>query len=31
MIACTMPPPASGMTMPTAERELILQWLRCNF
>jgi len=31
MTRCTMPPPASGITMPTEERELILQWLRCNF
>jgi len=31
MSRCTMPPPASGLTMPTEERELILQWLRCNF
>jgi hypothetical protein len=31
MITCAMPPPASGMTMPTAERELILEWIRCKF
>jgi hypothetical protein len=31
MSRCTMPPPASGLTMPTAERELILQWLYCKF
>jgi hypothetical protein len=31
MINCAMPPPASGLTMPTEERELILQWLRCKF
>ena len=31
MLSCAMPPPASGITMPTEERELILQWIRCNF
>jgi hypothetical protein len=31
MNRCAMPPPDSGITMPTAERELILLWLRCGF
>jgi hypothetical protein len=31
MTSCAMPPPASGITMPTEERELILEWIRCNF
>jgi hypothetical protein len=31
MLACSMPPPDSGMTMPIAERELILQWIRCDY
>ena len=30
MLTCVMPPRNSGMTMPSAERELILQWLRCG-
>lgn len=31
MIRCQMPPSDSGITMPTEERETILQWLRCKF
>jgi hypothetical protein len=31
MSTCAMPPRDSGMTMPTAERELILAWLRCGY
>ena len=31
MIRCQMPPADSGITMPTEERETILQWLRCKF
>lgn len=31
MLDCTMPPPESGMTMTTAERETLLNWLRCGF
>ena len=31
MIACTMPPLDSGLTMPIEERQLILQWIRCGF
>jgi hypothetical protein len=27
---CAMPPPDSGMKMPTEERQVILQWVRCN-
>lgn len=30
MSICAMPPVDSGMKMPTAEREKILAWLRCN-
>lgn len=31
MIACTMPPPDSGLTMPTSERLQILTWIRCGY
>lgn len=31
MLACSMPPPSSGMTMPNSERELLLQWIRCGY
>ena len=31
LIACTMPPVASGMSMPVSERMQILTWLRCGF
>lgn len=31
MIACTMPPLDSGMTMPVSERIKILTWIRCGF
>jgi hypothetical protein len=31
MIACTMPPLDSGLTIPTSERLLIVQWIRCNY
>jgi hypothetical protein len=27
---CAMPPPDSEMEMPTEERQVILQWVRCN-
>jgi hypothetical protein len=30
MAICAMPPVDSGLDMPTAEREKILAWLRCN-
>jgi hypothetical protein len=31
LLVCTMPPPASGVVLPRAERELILTWIRCGF
>lgn len=31
MLACTMPPPTSGIEMPLAERQTILDWIRCGF
>lgn len=31
MLSCAMPPPESGLTMPTAEREALLRWIRCGF
>lgn len=31
LIACTMPPVDSGLTMPVAERLEILTWIRCGF
>src|ERR1700759_3578916 len=31
MIACTMPPLDSGMTMSVSERMQILTWIRCGF
>jgi hypothetical protein len=31
LLVCTMPPPASGIVMPRAERERILTWIRCGF
>lgn len=31
MLACSMPPPDSGLRMPRQERDLILRWLRCGF
>jgi hypothetical protein len=30
MLSCSMPPIESGIEMPVAERQLILDWLRCN-
>jgi hypothetical protein len=30
MLACTMPPPGSGVTLTRAERERILVWIRCG-
>lgn len=30
MLNCAMPPPASGMAMPVAERVRVLEWLRCG-
>lgn len=31
MLACTMPPPDSGLTMLDSEREQLLMWIRCGF
>jgi hypothetical protein len=31
MIRCAMPPADAGITMPTAEREQLLHWIRCGF
>jgi hypothetical protein len=31
MLACTMPPPDSPITMSDEERELILHWIRCGY
>jgi hypothetical protein len=31
MLACTMPPPDAGMSMPVSERMQILTWIRCGF
>lgn len=31
MIACTMPPLDSGITMPMSERMEIVQWIRCGY
>ena len=31
MLNCLMPPADAGIEMPTAERELILLWIRCGF
>jgi hypothetical protein len=31
MIACSMPPLDSGITMPTSERMKIVQWIRCGY
>lgn len=31
MLTCGMPPPESGETMPNAERDTILMWIRCGF
>ena len=31
MLTCSMPPADSGISMPTAERELLLHWIRCGF
>jgi hypothetical protein len=31
MLACTMPPPDSGIPMADEDRELILMWIRCGF
>lgn len=28
---CTMPPPDSGVQIPTADREQILTWIRCGY
>lgn len=30
LLACEMPPPDSGITMTTAEREQMLGWIRCG-
>ena len=30
MLDCTMPPPEARGTMTTAERELLLDWIRCG-
>ncbi|MNC95745.1 hypothetical protein D3C83_129360 [compost metagenome] len=30
MLDCSMPPPDSGVTMTTEERELLLDWIRCG-
>lgn len=27
---CSMPPPDSGVDMPTRERDVVLQWVRCG-
>jgi hypothetical protein len=31
MLSCSMPPSSSGLSMPRAERERILLWIRCGF
>lgn len=31
MKSCTMPPPASGLKMPNAEREKLLLWIVCGY
>ncbi|HEX2659890.1 MAG TPA: c-type cytochrome [Polyangia bacterium] len=31
LVACTMPPADSGMTIPDEERQALLMWLRCGF
>ena len=31
MLSCSMPPASSGLSMPRAERERILLWIRCGF
>ena len=31
MLSCVMPPPTSGIEMPLAERQLLLDWLRCGY
>jgi hypothetical protein len=31
LVACTMPPPDSGRTIPDDERQALLMWLRCGF
>jgi hypothetical protein len=31
MIACTMPPLDSGITMPASDRMKIVQWIRCGY
>lgn len=31
MIACTMPPLDSGITMPSSERMEIVRWIRCGY
>lgn len=31
VLSCVMPPPDSDVTMTLAERQLILEWLRCNY
>lgn len=30
LLSCAMPPPDSDVTMTLEERQLILEWLRCN-
>jgi len=31
LIRCSMPPTDSGVSLPTAERDAILAWLRCGY
>jgi len=31
VLDCSMPPPDSDVTMTLAERQLVLEWLRCGF
>jgi hypothetical protein len=31
MLTCSMPPPDAGLSMPTAEREKLLLWIRCGY
>ena len=31
MRTCAMPPPSSGLTMPAAEREKLLLWIKCGY
>lgn len=31
MLSCGMPPPDSGLTMPNAERQTVVNWIRCGF